>query len=164
VLFGKRRAYQRKVAVAEFEAVVSGDIYVLAPKDLCVPQRLLPELLPFLCLSERFFQHAVGTSAGSLSPRTNWSSLASFEFDLPPLDQQRRIAEILWAVDAMSFTESNTVEQMILDAATSLGSGAGSSVCARTRLRAGAVRWARSSSHRAGPTWRRRRCRVSRAR
>jgi type I restriction enzyme S subunit len=67
VLFGKRRAYQRKVAVAEFEAVVSGDIYVLAPKDT---QRLLPELLPFLCLSERFFQHAVGTSAGSLSPAT----------------------------------------------------------------------------------------------
>ena len=99
VLFGKRRAYQRKVAVAEFEAVVSGDIYVLAPKDT---QRLLPELLPFLCLSERFFQHAVGTSAGSLSPRTNWSSLASFEFDLPPLDQQRRIAEILWAVDEAS--------------------------------------------------------------
>ena len=95
VLFGKRRAYQRKVAVAEFDAVVSGDIYVLAPKG----DRLLPELLPFLCLSERFFQHAVGTSAGSLSPRTNWSSLASFEFDLPPLDQQRRSAEILWAVD-----------------------------------------------------------------
>ena len=69
VLFGKRRAYQRKVAVAEFDAVVSGDIYVLAPKG----DRLLPELLPFLCLSERFFQHAVGTSAGSLSPRTNWT-------------------------------------------------------------------------------------------
>ena len=50
--------------------------------------RLLPELLPFICMSERFFQHAVGTSAGSLSPRTNWTSLASFEFDLPPLDQQ----------------------------------------------------------------------------
>jgi type I restriction enzyme S subunit len=95
VLFGKRRAYQRKVAVAEFEAVVSGDIYVLKPKN----ESLLAELLPYLCLSERFFEHAVGTSAGSLSPRTNWSSLASFEFDLPPLDQQRRIAEILWAVD-----------------------------------------------------------------
>jgi type I restriction enzyme M protein len=95
VLFGKRRAYQRKVAVAEFDAVVSGDIYVLAPKN----ERLIPQVLPFLCLSERFFQHAVGTSAGSLSPRTNWSSLASFEFDLPPFDQQRRIAEILRAVD-----------------------------------------------------------------
>jgi type I restriction enzyme S subunit len=95
VLFGKRRAYQRKVAVAEFDAVVSADIYVLVPKN----DSLIPELVPFLCLSERFFQHAVGTSAGSLSPRTNWSSLASFEFDLPPLDQQRRISEILWAAD-----------------------------------------------------------------
>ena len=96
VLFGKRRAYQGKVAVAEFDAVVSGDIYVLASKN----DHLLPELLPLICMSERFFQHAVGTSAGSLSPRTNWRSLASFEFDLPPLDQQRRIAEVLWAIDA----------------------------------------------------------------
>lgn len=96
VLFGKRRAYQRKVAVAEFDAVVSGDIYVLAPKN----DRLLPGLLPFLCMSERFFQHAVGTSAGSLSPRTNWNSLSNFEFDLPPLDQQRRIAEMFWFADA----------------------------------------------------------------
>jgi type I restriction enzyme M protein len=95
VLFGKRRAYQRKVAVASFDALVSGDIYVLEPKN----PSLLPELLPFICMSDRFFEHAVGTSAGSLSPRTNWSSLASYEFDLPPLDQQSRIAGILWAFD-----------------------------------------------------------------
>lgn len=95
VLFGKRRAYQRKVSVAEFEAVVSGDIYVLTPKG----DWLLPDVLPFICLSERFFRHAVGTSAGSLSPRTNWSSLASFEFAIPLIDQQRRIAEILLALD-----------------------------------------------------------------
>lgn len=94
-LFGKRRAYQRKVAITEFDAMVSGDIYVLAPKN----DRLLPKLLPYLCLSERFLQHAVGTSAGSLSPRTNWRSLASFAFHLPPIDQQRRMAEILGAVD-----------------------------------------------------------------
>ena len=75
LLFGKRRAYQRKAAVTAFDAVVSGDIYVLTPKN----ERLLPEFLPFLCLSESFIQHAVGTSVGSLSPRTNWSSLASFE-------------------------------------------------------------------------------------
>ncbi len=107
VLFGKRRAYQRKVAVAEFHAVVSGDIYVLAPKD----SRLLPELLPFLCLSERFFQHAVGTSAGSLSPRTNWSSLASFEFDLPPLDQQQRLAQLLIAANDTTTAWKATADQ-----------------------------------------------------
>lgn len=64
VLFGKRRAYQRKVAVAEFDAVVSGDIYVFAAKE----DRLLRELLPFLCLSERFFKFAVETSAGCSLP------------------------------------------------------------------------------------------------
>lgn len=95
VLFGKRRAYQRKVAVAEFDAVVSGDIYVFTPKD----ERLLPELLPFLCMSERFFNFAVETSAGSLSPRTNWDHLAPFEFELPSMADQHRLAHILWSTD-----------------------------------------------------------------
>jgi type I restriction enzyme S subunit len=108
VLFGKRRAYQRKVAVADFAAVVSGDIYVLGPKN----DRLLTELLPFLCQSERFFEHAVGTSAGSLSPRTNWSSLASFEFDLPPLDQQRQIAQILWALDKVEHSYGSLEDEL----------------------------------------------------
>lgn len=92
VLFGKRRAYQRKVAVADFSGVCSGDIYVLETKD---PQVLLPELLPFICQTDAFFDHAVGTSAGSLSPRTNWTSLADFDFALPHIDEQQRILELL---------------------------------------------------------------------
>jgi type I restriction enzyme, S subunit len=96
VLFGKRRAYQRKVAVADFEGVCSSDIYVFESKD---PNKLLPELLPFICQSEGFFEYAVKTSAGSLSPRTNWSHLANYEFPLPPMDEQRRIAGLLWAAD-----------------------------------------------------------------
>jgi type I restriction enzyme S subunit len=95
VLFGKRRAYQRKVAVAEFDGVCSGDILVFEPKD----NRLLPELLPFIVQSEGFFANALRTSSGSLSPRTRWRDLAAYEFPLPPLDEQRRIAEILWAAD-----------------------------------------------------------------
>ena len=95
VLFGKRRAYQRKVAVADFEGVCSSDIYVFEPKN----DRLLPELLPFLCQTERFFEHAVGTSAGSLSPRTNWTQLAEYEFVLPPLEEQRRVAQFLQSIE-----------------------------------------------------------------
>ncbi|MCB9737035.1 MAG: restriction endonuclease subunit S [Deltaproteobacteria bacterium] len=92
VLFGKRRAYQRKVAVADFDAVCSGDIYVLESKD---PARLLPDLLPFICQTDAFFEHAVGTSAGSLSPRTNWTSLGQYELALPPLAEQRRMLAAL---------------------------------------------------------------------
>lgn len=91
VLFGKRRAYQRKIAVADFDAICSGDIYVFESAD---PKRLLPEFLPFLCKTDAFFDHAVGTSAGSLSPRTNWSSLAEYEFTLPAMEAQRRIADV----------------------------------------------------------------------
>jgi type I restriction enzyme S subunit len=96
VLFGKRRAYQRKVAISEFEGVCSSDIYIFEIKN---PDVLLPELLPFICQSEGFYQYALKTSAGSLSPRTNWSHLANYEFPLPPLDEQRRIADLLWAAD-----------------------------------------------------------------
>lgn len=104
VLFGKRRAYQRKVAVADFEGVCSGDIYVLEPAN----DRLMPELLPFLCQTDAFFDHAVGTSAGSLSPRTNWTSLASFEFLLPPIQEQARLVE--------TFTASHSAIEALLDA------------------------------------------------
>ena len=91
VLFGKRRAYQRKVAVADFAGVCSGDIYVLKPSN----NALMPELLSFICQTDAFFDHAVGTSAGSLSPRTNWKSLANFEFLLPPIQEQARLVEVL---------------------------------------------------------------------
>lgn len=94
VLFGKRRAYQRKVAVADFEGVCSGDIYVLEPKN---ESELLPELLPFICITDAFFEHAVGTSAGSLSPRTNWKSLSGYEFPLPPVEEQPVVRDRLSA-------------------------------------------------------------------
>lgn len=99
VLFGKRRAYQRKLAVADFDAICSGDIYVFESAD---PTRLLPDLLPFICQTDSFFEYAVGTSAGSLSPRTNWSSLAEYEFALPPLEEQRRLATQLLATFTMT--------------------------------------------------------------
>jgi len=63
VLFGKRRAYQRKVAVANFDAICSGDIYVFESSDA---SRLVPDLLPFICQTDSFFDYAIGTSAGSL--------------------------------------------------------------------------------------------------
>lgn len=94
-LFGKRRAYQRKVAYAEFDAICSGDIYTFEADET----QLRGDLLPFLVQSDGFFEHALGTSAGSLSPRTNWRDLKDFEFDLPPLDEQKLIADLLWSVE-----------------------------------------------------------------
>lgn len=95
-LFGKRRAYQRKAAYAEVHAICSGDILVFEAN----PEVLSARLLPFIVHSDAFYDHALGTSAGSLSPRTNWKALADFEVDLPLLDEQERIADLLWCVEA----------------------------------------------------------------
>ena len=95
IIFGRRRAYQRKLAVAETDGICSAHAMVVRVK----PGVILPEFLPFLMISDRFMKRAVEISVGSLSPTINWTTLKHEEFDLPPLDQQRRIAEILLAVD-----------------------------------------------------------------
>ena len=84
ILFGKRRCYQKKAAVADFEGICSGDIIVME----AVPGKIIPELLPFIVQSDMFFEWAERTSSGSLSPRTKWKALAEFEFPLPPLGKK----------------------------------------------------------------------------
>lgn len=97
VLFGRRRAYLKKAAVAPVDGICSGDITVISAK----PDKILPELLPFVIQNDDFFDFAVGKSAGSLSPRVKWSRLKEYEFNLPGLSQQRKLAKLLWSfVDA----------------------------------------------------------------
>jgi type I restriction enzyme S subunit len=95
VLFGKRRAYQRKVSAPDFDGICSGDILVFQPAS----SDLLPKFLPYLVQSDKFFDHALGTSAGSLSPRTKWQELAKYEFALPPLAEQQKIVDVISAFD-----------------------------------------------------------------
>ena len=97
VLFGRRRAYLKKAAVAPVDGICSGDITVISAKQ----DKILPELLPFVIQNDDFFDFAVGKSAGSLSPRVKWSRLKEYEFNLPSLSQQRKLAKLLWSfVDA----------------------------------------------------------------
>jgi type I restriction enzyme, S subunit len=95
VLFGKRRVYQRKAAEVDFDGVCSGDILVFE----AIPDRLTNEFLPFVLHSDSFLNYALTTSAGSLSPRTKWADLARYTFKVPPLDEQHRMAELLWSAD-----------------------------------------------------------------
>ena len=96
VLFGRRRAYLKKAAVAPFDGICSGDITVIE----AIPDRILPELLPFIIQNDELFDFAVGKSAGSLSPRVKWEHLKNYEFELPDMGKQRELAELLWAMDA----------------------------------------------------------------
>lgn len=109
IIFGKRRAYQKKLAVADFEGICSAHAMVLRARSEIV----LPEFLPFFMQSDMFFERALSISVGSLSPTINWGTLAKQEFPLPPLDEQRRIAEILWAADEVITKNLVTLQRII---------------------------------------------------
>jgi type I restriction enzyme S subunit len=96
MLFGRRRAYLKKAAVAPFDGICSGDITVIE----AIPDKILPELLPFIIQNDNFFDFAIGKSAGSLSPRVKWEHLRLFEFNLPSFPEQRKLTDLLWAANA----------------------------------------------------------------
>ena len=95
VLFGRRRAYLKKAAVAPFDGICSGDITVIE----AIGDKLYPGLLPFIIQNDALFDFAVGKSAGSLSPRVKWQHLQDYEFFLPEMAKQKELAELLWAMD-----------------------------------------------------------------
>jgi restriction endonuclease S subunit len=93
IIFGKRRAYQRKLAVADFEGICSAHAMVLRAR----PHLVLPGFLPYFMQSDVFMERAIEISVGSLSPTINWKTLAEQEFALPPLAEQRRLVELFQA-------------------------------------------------------------------
>ena len=93
ILFGRRRSYQQKASVATFDGICSGDIIVIE----AIPEKIEPRLLPFIIQNETFFNYSIIGSAGGLSPRVKWQHLANYEFELPSLEEQRVLADKLWA-------------------------------------------------------------------
>lgn len=96
IIFGRRRAYQRKLGVAEFDGICSAHAMVLRAKSDVV----LPEFLPFFMQSDLFMKRAVEISVGSLSPTINWKTMALQEFALPPMEEQRSLVRLLLNAEA----------------------------------------------------------------
>ena len=90
ILYGSRRTYLRKVAVADFDGVTANTTFVLESRDSNI---LLQELLPYLMLSESFTTWSIAKSRGSTNPYVLFSDLADYEFDLPDLPVQRKLAD-----------------------------------------------------------------------
>ncbi|MCY4377569.1 MAG: restriction endonuclease subunit S [Spirochaetaceae bacterium] len=96
VLYGSRRTYLRKVAVADFEGVTANTTFVIETRD---PNVLLPALLPFIMQTEAFHGYSIKKSKGSVNPYVNFSDIAAYEFALPPPDEQPRMAATLRECD-----------------------------------------------------------------
>ena len=97
IIFGRRRAYQRKAGIATWDGFCSAHALVLRAN----PDVIDPDLFPFFIHSDLFMNRAVDISVGSLSPTINWGTLKEQEFKIPPKKIQNNLAEILWAVDTV---------------------------------------------------------------
>lgn len=110
VIFGRRRAYQRKAAIATMDGFCSAHSLVLRANTDVIDSKLFP----FFMHSDAFMHRAVDISVGSLSPTINWGTLKHQEFLLPPKDQQAQLAELLWAMDEMVEKDLTSLDKLSL--------------------------------------------------
>ena len=95
VLYVTRNPRLRKGGMVDFDGVCSNISFVLQADET----QLLQSLLPFIIQTEDFVKHTCNNAHGSTNPFLNWKDLANFEFLLPPLDEQIKSSETLWAIE-----------------------------------------------------------------
>ncbi|MCO7023840.1 restriction endonuclease subunit S [Vibrio paracholerae] len=95
ILFAKRNAYLKRVALAPFDGIFSAHGMVIRPLNGLV----LPEFLPFFMQSDAFMDRAIAISEGSLSPTIKWNTLSRQYFAIPSINEQRSLLTTLKKFD-----------------------------------------------------------------
>lgn len=88
------RGPKLRVAVATFDCLSAHTNFILRTIN---PDILLQEYLQAIVFSDEFHRHLRRNFRGSTNLFVNWSDAAKFEFTLPPIEEQRRIVDILSA-------------------------------------------------------------------
>lgn len=109
ILFAKRNAYLKRVAVAPFDGIFSAHGMVIRPKG----KLILHDLLPFLMQSNVFMDTAIRISEGSLSPTIKWKTLAIQEFKIPPLTRQIEILKIAKEMQKCQIWSDACIEEIL---------------------------------------------------
>ena len=106
ILFVTRNPHLRKSAKVDFAGMCSEKTLVIASKDERV---LLQDYLAGVMQSDDFWDFMEENKSGSVNYFVNWSTLANYEFDLPPLSRQRELADLLWAANDLKEAYKKTI-------------------------------------------------------
>ena len=96
ILFMSRNPHLRKCSMVDFAGVCSDSTYVVETRDENV---LLQKYLLIEMQSDRFWKWAEENKSGSVNYLINYCTLDSYEFDLPPIEEQRALSKKLWAAN-----------------------------------------------------------------
>jgi restriction endonuclease S subunit len=108
-LFARRNAYLKRASMADFDGICSGDAIVLRNNE-----KMIDGFLPLILNTDHFWNYAIANAAGSMSKRVRVEDLMKYEFPLPPVDEQRRIADLLWAADDLIIRDEELITSLIV--------------------------------------------------
>ncbi|MCF8360930.1 MAG: restriction endonuclease subunit S [Prolixibacteraceae bacterium] len=95
LLYPTRNPHLQRAALAEFDGICGEKTLTLEP----LADKVLPSFLPFLMQSSLFIAHTTNFIVGSTNPHVRWRDVAKLKFKLPPLPEQKRLADLLWSLD-----------------------------------------------------------------
>jgi len=110
ILYSKIRPYLRKVAVPDFKALCSADMYPIKP----VQGKVTREFLWMLLLSDYFDNYVSSLPSRANIPKLNKKELAAFEFYLPEFSKVERFTEIV----KNSFGRSKVISDCYVESET----------------------------------------------
>lgn len=96
ILFVSRNPHLRKSGMVTFDGICSEKTFVLETKDESV---LLQRYLAFVMQSDHFWAYMEAHKSGSVNFFINWSTLAKYEFELPDIEKQKSLSDVLWAIN-----------------------------------------------------------------
>ena len=85
--------FRERAPRADFDGVCSADILTIREKKGVIADGFLIYVL----YQKSLWDFIVSNSNGGLTRRIKWKQLADYEFDLPPIEEQRILADKLWA-------------------------------------------------------------------
>ena len=85
--------FRERAPRADFDGVCSADIITIREKEGVIADGFLIYVL----YQKKLWDFIISNSNGGLTRRIKWKQLAEYEFDLPSIEEQKIIAEKLWA-------------------------------------------------------------------
>lgn len=116
ILIARRNVYLKRAGIVFFDGITSGDSIVLRIKEDCksitgVPKELAQRIVPIVLNSEQFWKYANKHADGMNSKRISKEMLLAYEFELPSLEEQRVLADKLWAAYEVKESYKNLLAQ-----------------------------------------------------
>jgi type I restriction enzyme S subunit len=124
ILFCKLRPYLKKYWYCEFEGACSSELMVFRAKNT-----INSKFVFYIIQQESFIENSVSKSYGTKMPRTSWTIVSEYSLRLPPLTEQKKIAQILSTIDAKinnlsdQITETETLKKGLMQQLLTEGIG-----------------------------------------